>query len=330
MECSDSSTCTAIGDCVIGTFDSDKIPSNGCESIFDCNEIDVQNAVCRVCTSFVCTQISECSGKYDSDHDPSNGCESPFDCGTIFDNIGAQCTACSESICTAISSCDSGKYDSDHDPSNGCESEHNCEAIHVPQGKCIQCSDSSTCEKVTCNVHFFDRNAHHEDGCEVGPVVPHKRASKYNNEYGRFSQEWREMTFTDTMLSRDFCLLGSEAMCKNAITSIISVQVHHIPSNGVRGCEALISFYNQVRDALIPTLQTSIQTVANNVGSQGYINQLRDSIETAQIDAYNVNAYCNNLKNGLEIKRNMFHAYVQAWGKMKFQTPSRRLRASTN
>jgi len=333
MKCSDSSTCTVLGECIAGRFDSDKIPGNGCESIFNCNEIVVQNAVCRECqSSFVCTAISLCEhNRFDSDHDPSNGCESSFDCGTMFHDLGAQCTACSESTCTAISSCNHNRFDSDHDPSNGCESEYNCEAISVTHGKCMKCSDSSTCEKVKCNVNFSNRNKYHEDGCEFGPVVPRIQASRYNNEYGRIALEWSELSFSHTIRRREFCLLGTQAMCKNQpISSMISVQVEHVPNIRLKGCEALLSFYNEVRDSLLSQLKPSIQTLENNIGTQSYINELRNSIESAQIDAFSVKSYCMHLKDALNIKRNIFHAYLQAWGNMQFPTPSRRLRATTN
>ena len=317
--CADDHTCTQVR-CDRGLFDSNGDAGDGCESHYDCSNIHLLDGSCSACSDeSTCTTIASCDqGHFDSDGDPATGCESIHDCKLIY-VPHAVCTGCADNIrCTALSACAHGHYDSNADAIDGCESDFDCHNMFdVHNGRCTSCT-YDRCQTLKCDDHYTNANDVVHDGCEIGPRVPVEASAHLNDEYDRLAYEWRELTFTKECLTSSICLLAYEDDCEKWPRNRMHVQVHTPPALGVKGCASLIPFYNAVRDSQIPQIAKSIQILQDKTSQQMYVSTLRESIENMQNDAYKVQMYCNDLATALKIKRNVFHAYVDSWSKMKF------------
>ena len=130
----------------------------------------------------------------------------------------------------------------------------------------------------------------------------------------------RRLTGSAQILLNEICLdvRVHPNVCTPAEPSYISMQVHRPPAPGVEGCPELKSFYNAVRDKLVSELPSVILALGDNVGQEAILNNLRNDVEVAQIDAQVVDHFCEVVKMNTIIHRNSFHAYVSAWANMKF------------
>jgi len=103
-KCSDEKTCLRF-ECDAGKFNSDGDITNGCESDYDCQTIDVSRGRCKKCSdATTCTALFDCRYKeFDSDGDAQNGCESDYNCNAIVSSTTA---------CAAEEGCDINMVDS--------------------------------------------------------------------------------------------------------------------------------------------------------------------------------------------------------------------------
>tara|TARA_B110000285_G_scaffold234688_1_gene312538 strand:+ start:288 stop:854 length:567 start_codon:yes stop_codon:yes gene_type:complete len=128
----------------------------------------------------------------------------------------------------------------------------------------------------------------------------------------------RRLSTGATFKLGEVCMDSLVIHCTNTEPSYISAYVHSPPAAGVHGCQQLIPFYNAVREGLVNSIPGALRAVDDNTGTQEDLITLRESVEVAQIDAHVVTQFCEDVMSASRIRRNTFHAYVSAWGHIKF------------
>ena len=143
-------------------------------------------------------------------------------------------------------------------------------------------------------------------------VEPSARQATYHDVYSGVADTYRDLDLSG--LDATFCRTAGSVACVTNET----VTVKHAPDADVHGCQQLVSFYVQVRNAKTASIPAAIRALETNTGTQEELENLRKEVEEAQHDAYNVQEFCGDLAAAVRVHRNTFHAYTSAWAAIKF------------